>query len=333
MSRIALLRLQKLGDIVLSTALLDALITAHPKNDYVLITKEEYAELEDLLPQGINILTLKRPYKTKAIMGLAEDVSELEIETLLDLQGNPSSFLISIFSGIKKVYRYRKDALNRHLNIKPLSRLSTPHTIKKYLIAAEKAWLLPRDTNIIPPRLYPLTDLSILKNGNCIAIIIGAGRFTKRWISSYYIRLSRMLIAAGKTPVFIGGIEDKKTLEILDKEGAEGIIMPPMGIRKISQVLSEADLILGNDCGLTHLAWALDKTILMLAGGTHRNLGFFPFGNKVTILEENLPCRPCSLHGLHYCKKKHFNCMKLLTPERVFATLLALWPKNTSGVQ
>lgn len=327
MAQIALLRLKKLGDIVLTTSLLQHLQKNLPYDDFLFITKEEYKDLEKIFPRKIKFEYLKAPYKTNSIINLSSILSRRKIDIILDLQENPTSILISILSRPKKKYAYNKEGLKRHLHIGSLNKLNTSHTIKKYFHAAERAWLIPRDSILIPPLLVPdFPTERALPAGSNLVILAGSGRYTKRWLPEYYVKLTNMLMQINKSVVFVGGSADKELLLYIKSLGTSGIFMHPLPLYKIAQCINEADIVLGGDSGLTHIAWALKKQIVFLAGGTHMCLGFFPFGNKVTILEEDLPCRPCSLHGLSHCPQKHFQCMKSLTPERVFTTLLALWP-------
>ena len=325
--KVALIRLRKLGDIILSTALLQALKKTNPNLYLFLITKDNYSGLASMLPAQTKILCLTAPHKTKSIKELGTILSHIKLDIILDLQCNPSSLLLNVLAHPRRRYFYKKDIFHRHFRIRTLSKLKTKHTIKKYFYAAEKAWLLPRDSAIITPFLIPPSrEKQVTQMNSPIVILPGAGRFTKRWILIYYVRLSQLLIAAGKTPIFIGGKSDTELLNSIQKIGAEGIFRSDLTLIEIAKTIHSADIILGNDSGLSQMAWALGKPLVLIAGGTHRILGFFPFGMNIKIIEENLPCRPCSLHGLSNCPKKHFKCMKLLTPEKVFSTLLAIWP-------
>lgn len=60
--------------------------------------------------------------------------------------------------------------------------------------------------------------------------------------------------------------------------------------------------------------------VLALFGPTTEEWGFFPAGPKDRVLESQLDCRPCTLHGKKHCDRNHA-CMQSITPEQVMRAL------------
>ena len=58
---------------------------------------------------------------------------------------------------------------------------------------------------------------------------------------------------------------------------------------------------------------------MAIFGPTTRELGFFPYGAGHRVIEKDLPCRPCGLHGAKACPQGHFLCMRLIGVGEVFA--------------
>jgi heptosyltransferase-2 len=76
-------------------------------------------------------------------------------------------------------------------------------------------------------------------------------------------------------------------------------------------VMDYCSLIVTNDSGLMHLGAARKKKILAIFGPTVKEFGFFPYGTRSVVVENNVvSCRPCTHVGLPECPKKHFRCMK-----------------------
>jgi len=65
-----------------------------------------------------------------------------------------------------------------------------------------------------------------------------------------------------------------------------------------------------------HLATAVDTPLLALFGPTTRAWGFMPQGKNVRVLEKELPCRPCSLHGKRICTRGH-ECLERISAHEV----------------
>ena len=57
--------------------------------------------------------------------------------------------------------------------------------------------------------------------------------------------------------------------------------------------------------------------VVAIFGATTRELGFFPYGAGHRVVESDLACRPCGLHGAKTCPEGHFLCMRLLSVDRV----------------
>ena len=70
-----------------------------------------------------------------------------------------------------------------------------------------------------------------------------------------------------------------------------------------------------------HISWVQDVPTIAFFGPTVKELGFFPRGENSIVLEEDLECRPCGLHGHKKCPKSHHNCMKNITPEHAWNTI------------
>jgi heptosyltransferase-2 len=60
-----------------------------------------------------------------------------------------------------------------------------------------------------------------------------------------------------------------------------------------------------------------------LFGSTVRELGFFPIGGTLRVLERPLDCRPCSHVGRRACPLGHLDCLRSLEADLVLRTCLA----------
>ena len=90
-------------------------------------------------------------------------------------------------------------------------------------------------------------------------------------------------------------------------------------VADLKALMSRLSLFVSNDSGPMHLATGSGVPTLAFFGPTTREMGFFPYGPGHRVLEENLPCRPCGLHGGAACPEGHFLCMRLITADRAWA--------------
>jgi heptosyltransferase-2 len=89
-------------------------------------------------------------------------------------------------------------------------------------------------------------------------------------------------------------------------------------LKDVVAIIKLSDIFLGVDNGLSHIASSFDKPSFVIFGPTVPEFGFFPLSKKFQVIEvSELECKPCSPHGPQVCPKRHFSCMKELTPELV----------------
>jgi ADP-heptose:LPS heptosyltransferase len=72
-----------------------------------------------------------------------------------------------------------------------------------------------------------------------------------------------------------------------------------------------------------HLAGGVDTPVLALFGPTSREWGFFPAGERDVVLQLDMPCRPCSLHGSKLCSHGAA-CLTRISPDMACKALLPL---------
>jgi heptosyltransferase-2 len=73
-----------------------------------------------------------------------------------------------------------------------------------------------------------------------------------------------------------------------------------------------------NDSGPMHIAVAMNTPTVAIFGPTVPEFGFSPLGERDRVIEREIECRPCSLHGNDRCRDNGFRCMSLIGAEEVF---------------
>ena len=89
------------------------------------------------------------------------------------------------------------------------------------------------------------------------------------------------------------------------------------GLRETAALIKRCSVFVTNDSGPMHMATAVGTPVVAIFGPTVRGFGFSPLGKSV-VVESELKCRPCTLHGSDRCPKGHFECMKKITADSVF---------------
>ncbi len=163
-----------------------------------------------------------------------------------------------------------------------------------------------------------LAEAGVAPGARLAGVHPGAAWETKRWLPERFAELCRRLKAAGVTPVLVGGPGDAALgAEIARASGAADLV-GKTDLEELKSLMGLLALFVTNDSGPMHLAAAAGVPVVAVFGATTRELGFFPYGSGHRVVEADLACRPCGLHGAKSCPEGHFLCMRLLSVDRVF---------------
>ncbi len=196
--------------------------------------------------------------------------------------------------------------LERNLSLaEPLGAAATPG-------AEESRYVVPPQMNESFSRLLPGAGARLA------GVHPGSAWNTKRWLPERFTELCRRLAADGFTPVLVGGPEDAALGERIALDCGAVNLVGRTGLDDLKALMGRLSVFVTNDSGPMHLAAAAGVPVVAIFGATTRELGFFPYGPGHRVVEADLACRPCGLHGARHCPEGHFLCMRLITVEQVF---------------
>ncbi|RMA93135.1 glycosyltransferase family 9 protein [Hydrogenothermus marinus] len=307
--KIAVIRFSSLGDVALSSVVLQPLYEKGYKITFITFKPfdtlfEKDYRIEKLV--GLN----KKDLKTvKDIKSFSKSLKDFDL--ILDLHSNLRTFLISFFSGIKTL-RYNKKSLQRRLLIKPFLKnfvnLQNFNVLKAYLKPLENLNIKGdyKPKLILDEKDFP--NIEIPEN----FIAIGTGARYKGKIYPYFKQVIENL---NENIVLVGSKEDlekdkNEYKNVLDLRGK-------LSLRQSLAVLSKAKLTISNDSAIAHLSRSVGTKVIMIYGATHPYFGFYPLEDEGSFLFADLKCQPCDLHGKKECKYKDYRCFKAITPEMV----------------
>jgi heptosyltransferase-2 len=181
------------------------------------------------------------------------------------------------------------------------------------------------------PRLQaPAGATFAAADGVAAGVNPGSAWPTKRWPARNWARLIKKLHArSGSRVLIVGGPAEKEwNAEIERLAGPERCLnlTGKTTMPELMEAIRRLKVFVSNDSGPMHIAVAMGVPAVGIFGPTTRELGFFPYGPGNRVVEAELACRPCALHGSRECPRGHFLCMRLLTVEEVFAAAASLWP-------
>ncbi len=326
---ILVVRFGSIGDILLTTPLLRAIRTKWPGARVTFLTKRQYVPLVSDNPNVTEVFGIA-PQDT--IRGVAAQIRTVKYTHILDLQGGGRTTPLRLLArGPWSGYSHRR--LARELLIRFKHNAYSEHVpvAERYFEAAADLDVAPDGG---PPELF-LNPAAEEKAGSwlsragvgtkrpLVAIGPGAAHATKRWPVPHWIKLVRQIVHTGADIVALGGPEDSAMgAEIAARGGTQvASAAGELSLQETGAVLKRSAALISGDTGVMHMATGVGTPVVALFGPTVRQFGFFPYNAHASVVERNLPCRPCSSHGSEACPLEHHLCMREIQPDMVFSTL------------
>ncbi|WP_027368249.1 glycosyltransferase family 9 protein [Desulfocurvibacter africanus] len=325
----AVFRLSALGDVVLTTGVLDWWHRRHNLR-FTVITREAFAKLFKHHPAVERVVGIT-PQGLECWFRTANELAKTYGDRMLvDLHGTGRSLLLaSLWKG--QVRRYPKHSLLRRLYRLgrfdwaggKLARNSVP---QRYAMALDTP---PPSAEQLRPKIFlqerELAQARIfllergVSNGErpLAALHPYATHAAKAWPHENWFRLVDLLEDGGWDWIVIG--QDRAPF-LRDRAGARDLT-GGSDLRGSCALLAACSVCVTGDSGPMHMATAVGTPVTALFGPTTRAWGFFPSGEHDVVLERALPCRPCSLHGDSGCVRGR-ECLAAITPEEVYRALI-----------
>ncbi len=171
---------------------------------------------------------------------------------------------------------------------------------------------------VAPPAMSAKLS-ALLPSGPLVGVHPGSAWATKRWLPERFAELCVRLKNDGFTPVLVGGPDDKELGARIARDCGALDLVGKTDLEELKALMGRLSVFVTNDSGPMHLAAAAGVPVVAIFGATTRELGFFPYGPGHRVVEADLACRPCGLHGARECPEGHFLCMRLLTVDQVHA--------------
>jgi len=306
MTKILIIRLSSIGDIVLTTPVIRNLKNQLGQDvELHYMVKENYRSIIDSNPH----IT-----KTWAVGDDLDDVIgklvKVPFDYVIDLHNNVRS------AKIKRRIKAQATTVNK-LNVKKwiwinlgLDLMPKRHIVDRYMDTTSHLNVFNDGEGL--DHFIPSSDevkiesiSSSLRSHEYIAWPIGATYKGKKFSTE---KLIEVLQKVSHSVVLMGGKVDESTAEEILQHANENIFsaVGKYSLHQSASIVQQAKLVVTPDTGLMHIASAFKKDIISIWGCTSPGLGMYPYkaGNGSLIIEpENLNRRPCSKLG-NRCKYK-----------------------------
>lgn len=337
---ICLIRFSSMGDVVLQTATVNWLRSLFGKRIRItFITSKEFTSLVEGHPGIDHVLGFDRRKEEWGtfIKRLKAHDENHPFHLILDLHATLRSFRLKLsFWGVARLTvdkrRWERFFLTKIKSVR-LRRLfygkifGMEPQVERIIRDLED--LFDDGRGLSATRSYrrgkneELTSLSDLPEypipGKYIVLAPSASFVPKRWPIESFVSLAEGLIAETELFVVVLAGPDDKFCEAFEKISSPRLLnlQGKTTLRESMSILARAQLSIGNDSGMNHIAEASEVPVITIFGPTDPLFGFVPHGKKSSYLSKDLWCKPCSTTGKSPCFRKEHFCMKMISVDDV----------------
>lgn len=323
--KILLIQTAFIGDVILLTSLIESLHARFPKAKIWVLVRKGNESLLKNHPLLQNVLVWnKQDGKLKNLCGIIKKIRRVDFDEVINCHRFASSGIVTALSGGHHKSGFKKNPLSVFFQHKAGHRIGdgTHETERNFTLVSHLGV-----EQLLPPRLYPSeSDFEKVKSFKTVPYVCIAPTsvwFTKQFPPEKWSEI--ILVLTQKYTVYLlGAPADAAACEAIMQQATSDRVVNLAGqlaLLQTAALMRDATMNYVNDSAPLHLASAMKAPTTAVFCSTIPAFGFGPLspGAKVVETTENLPCRPCGLHGHNACPETHFKCAYSIDKEQLLA--------------
>jgi lipopolysaccharide heptosyltransferase II len=343
--RILAVRLDALGDVVMTTPAIRALATSAPGRQVTLLTSASGAAIASMIPEIDDVIVYDAPWMkaTRQREGPGPDLEMIEgirrgtfdaavVFTVYSQNPLPAAMLCYL-AGIPLRLAHSRERAYGLLTDRIPEREPEQvvrHEVRRQLdlVAAVGATTSDERLHVVVPSLASHRVRRALEREGVdrarpwVVVHPGATAPSRRYAPSSFAAVADALaLEHGWTIVFAGGPGDVELVgSIRSTMRAPSMSLAgDGGVESLAALLELAPVVIANNSGPAHLAAAVGTPVVDLYALT--NPQHTPWGVPSRILFHDVACRFCYSS---VCPERHHDCLRLVSPGDVVAAALEL---------
>ena len=347
--RILVIRLDLIGDLVLSLTAVRALKRAYPDAEIDLLALPSSAQVALCDPDLSHIITydpnvwrrpqaLLRPQNWRAARAVVRQLRERHYDIAVSLFGEWAAIL-AVLSGARRRVGFGRESYPGFMTDNVPGRhwdaSDHKHEVDYCLQLAQAAGATVNEADRVP-HLYVseqarqevnqlLLKAGIALNMPLIVCHVSSNNGqSKRWPIPYWATLiDRLLREQVAQVVFSGAPDDVPLIESVTGRMREKAVnlAGKTTLPQLAALMQRSDLLITGDSGPMHIAAAVGTPLIAIHGPTDPALSG-PVSPYATILRSDIWCSPCyQAKDTADCRFYTTQCMKNVTPDQVFAVV------------
>ena len=340
-NRILVIQTAFLGDVVLTTPLFRALRRRFPDARLDVLVTPAAAPLVEEDPHLDTVLTYDKRGR-EPLAGVARRLRQEGYDLLLAPHRSHRTALLGWMSRAPLRIGFRDAGLGL-LYHRRVARPMELHEVDRNLELLRGLGLAPEPDDRVLHVGYTdreareverlLQGAGVAPDEPLAALAPGSVWATKRWTAEGFAAVGRGLRDRGYRVVILGGPGDRDVARQVAGGIGPGVVdaVGRTSLKALAAWMDRVALLVTNDSSPLHVAAARGTPVVALFGATTLDLGFGPFHDRSRVVQADLPCRPCGLHGGRVCREGHFRCMRDIPPEAVLEACQELLRKGAES--
>ncbi len=331
--RILITRTDRIGDLVLSTPVFEAIKRSYPDAKIYVIVLPGNADVLLGNPYIDEVFLYDKRGKHKSIIStiaFARSIRKYKFDLAIHLHPTNRAHMISFFAGIPIRVGYNRNygLLLTH-KIADLKHEGRKHE-SVYNFDLLKFVGIEEPVNPLRP-FFPISGENADSFNNILqyekiglskffVVFPGASCCSKKWSLKNFVEVTRTLINKyGYKVVVIGGegeLELARTFSSNINSQQVVNLVAKLSLKELGVLFSRADFMISNDSGPAHIASCLDLPLVTIFGRNDAGLSpirWKPLGKRSYFLHEDPGCTKCLAHN---CDKS-FMCLSKIKPANV----------------
>lgn len=343
--RILCVRLDALGDVLMTEPAVRALKYARPGRRIELLTSSAGAAIARYLPAVDGILIYDAPWMkaTPTRVGASPDhglIARLRDErfdaavifTVYSQSALPAALMCHLASIPLRLAHCRENPYQLLTDwipeAEPEERLR--HEVRRQLDLVRQVGAVPDDERMrldLPPDCFArarrvLAALGIGSDAPWVVIHPGASAPARRYPPESFAAAARVLERDhGCTVVYTGTAAESSLIEQIraDMHAPSHSLAGKLDVGVLSALISLAPVVISNNTGPAHIAAAVGTPVVDLYALT--NPQHMPWGVENRVLYHNVPCKYCYKSQ---CPEGHHHCLRRVPPQSIVEATLEL---------
>jgi len=311
--RILVIHLRQLGDVLLTSALLEDLRQAYPDATIDFLTSARAEELVRGNPFASEIIVFDRARPMQSV----RDLRMRRYELVFDFQASMRTALITLAVGAPR--RVGWDKRGRALAYTECAPRTFP---EEYVVRQRQRLLEFAGIAVHPrrPRIYldseeragaakAVAALQTPKGAPRVGLVLNARAVGATWPVERFAELATRLASGGAAPVVLSTIDDDARVKGCLRLAPGTVRGDFRGLRQFAAALGAFDLIVSGDTGPAHFAMAVGTPTVTLYGAASATLWNPGLPTTVAVSSPRAQCAACArrasrLDTSHTCMRE-----------------------------